>query len=270
MSEPLRKRVLTAVVLRGVAHRAAGAAPAATVLVITAIVLLGAWEWSAFLQLPSAALRAAYVGLVGLLLFGAWSFSVTAAGRDIVMLIALAWWLTALLWIVLAPRRVTDWSAAIAGLLALVPAWLALIRLRVVLPDGAQWVLFALVLVWAADIGAYFGGRRFGRVRLAPQVSPGKTWEGVFGGHAAEALVAIAGALLVSPAARHFRAAVPRRWWRFSIVGDLTESLFKRYAGLKDSGTLFPGHGGVMDRIDSITGAAPVLFLGLTCLGVAP
>lgn len=269
MSEPLRKRVLTAVVLAvGLLIVLLVLPPAATVLVITTIVLLGAWEWSAFLQLPSATLRAAYVGLVGLLLFGAWSFSVTAAGRDTVMLIALAWWLTALLWIALAPRRVTDWSAAIAGILALVPAWLALIRLRVVLPDGAQWVLFALVLVWVADIGAYFSGRRFGRVRLAPQVSPAKTWEGVFGAMLLSALVAIAGALWFHLPLGTF-LALCLGVVGFSIIGDLTESLLKRYAGVKDSGTLFPGHGGVMDRIDSITGAAPVLFLGLTYLGVA-
>jgi phosphatidate cytidylyltransferase len=264
----LRKRVLTAVVLAvGLLVVLLGLPPAATVIVITAIVLIGAWEWSAFLQLPSAALRAAYVSLVGLLLFGAWSFSVTAAGRDIVMLIALAWWLIALLWIALAPRRVTDWSAAIAGVLALVPAWLALIRMRV-LPDGAQWVLFALVLVWVADIGAYFSGRRFGRVRLAPQVSPAKTWEGVFGAMLLSALVASAGAAWFHLPLITF-LPLCLGVVGFSIVGDLTESLLKRYAGVKDSGTLFPGHGGVMDRIDSITGAAPVLFLGLTYLGVA-
>jgi len=138
----------------------------------------------------------------------------------------------------------------------------------VVLPDGAQWVLFALVLVWVADIGAYFCGRRFGRVRLAPQVSPAKTWEGVFGAMLLSALVAIAGALWFHLPLGTF-LALCLGVVGFSIIGDLTESLLKRYAGVKDSGTLFPGHGGVMDRIDSITGAAPVLFLGLTYLGVA-
>jgi phosphatidate cytidylyltransferase len=267
VSETLRKRVLTAVVLAVALLVVLLALPAvATVVVITTIVLLGAWEWSAFLQLPSAALRAAYVGLVGLLLFGAWSFSVTSAGRDIVMLIALAWWLIALLWIALAPRRTT--GRPVAGESALVPAWLALIRMRVVLPDGAQWVLFALVLVWVADIGAYFCGRRFGRVRLAPQVSPAKTWEGVFGAMLLSALVAIAGAAWFHLPLGTF-LALCLGVVGFSIIGDLTESLLKRYAGVKDSGTLFPGHGGVMDRIDSITGAAPVLFLGLTYLGVA-
>jgi phosphatidate cytidylyltransferase len=105
-------------------------------------------------------------------------------------------------------------------------------------------------------------------LRLAPSVSPGKTWEGVLGGAAGGALVAIAGSGWFAVPLYAFLplclAAVA-----FSIVGDLTESLLKRFAGIKDSGTLFPGHGGVMDRIDSVTGAAPVLLFGLTVLGVA-
>jgi phosphatidate cytidylyltransferase len=171
-----------------------------------------------------------------------------------------------LAWIIFAPRNVAPWSAGLAGVLALVPAWLALVRLRY-LPHGADWVLFTLLLVWSADIGAYFAGHRFGRVRLAPEVSPGKTWEGVLGGCALSAIVAVAGSAWFALPLYSFvplcLAAVA-----FSIVGDLTESLLKRFAGVKDSGTLFPGHGGVMDRIDSVTGAAPVLFFGLIMLGV--
>ena len=108
--------------------------------------------------------------------------------------------------------------------------------------------------------------RRFGRLRLAPAVSPGKTWEGALGGLAASAIVAVMRRRLVSAAAR--RSSWCSAWpaVAFSIVGDLTESLLKRFAGVKDSGTLFPGHGGVMDRIDSVTGAVPVLLLGLTFL----
>jgi phosphatidate cytidylyltransferase len=151
--------------------------------------------------------------------------------------------------------------------LALVPSWVAMVRLRLSHPHGAEWVLFALLLVWVADIGAFFVGRRFGRIRLAPEVSPGKTWEGALGGLAVSALVAVAGAAWFRVALLPFLplclAAVG-----FSIVGDLTESLLKRFAGMKDSGSILPGHGGVMDRIDSLTGAAPVLLLGLTLLKV--
>jgi phosphatidate cytidylyltransferase len=188
-------------------------------------------------------------------------------GRSVVLFSALLWWLGALGWIIFAPHSVARWSAGAAGLLALVPAWVALVRLRLDMPHGAQWVLFALLLVWVADIGAFFFGRRYGRLRLAPDVSPGKTWEGVLGGVAVSAIVAVAGSLWFHLPLMTFlplcMAAVG-----FSIVGDLTESLLKRFAGMKDSGTLFPGHGGVMDRIDSVTGAAPVLFFGLTLIGV--
>lgn len=268
MTEALRKRVRTAVVLGAVLLAIVLWLPAgATVGVITVLALAGAWEWSAFLLLGRPALRAAYVLLVAALLLGAWRISATSEGRELLLSAAVLWWLCALLWIAFAPRRVSPWSAAVAGVLALVPAWLALVRLRLALPYGAQWVLFALLLVWVADIGAFFCGRRFGRIPLAPAVSPGKTWEGVLGGIAVSAVVAIAGSLWFQvPLAEFLPLCLTAVG--FSIIGDLTESLLKRFAGVKDSGSVFPGHGGVMDRIDSLTAAAPVLLLGLTLLGV--
>ena len=141
-------------------------------------------------------------------------------------------------------------------------------RWRVCTPLGRSWLLFLLLLVVAADIGAYFAGRRFGRNKLAPRVSPGKTWEGVLGGFVAAAL---RGRRSASGGSMWPHRAFSRCAWSSSwpsIVGDLTESLFKRHAGLKDSGTLLPGHGGVLDRIDSVTAAAPVLPVGLERLGL--
>ena len=269
MNDGLRKRILTAIVLAAILMAIVlFLPPVATLILLTVLVLAGAWEWSAFLRLPSPAIRSAYVVLLALLMPVLWHVTATPQGREIVLAAAVIWWLVALTWIVFAPQRVTPWLAALAGVLALLPAWLALVRLRFDLPRGAEWMIFTLVLVFAADIGAFFAGRRFGRVRLAPAVSPGKTWEGVLGGAAGGALVAIAGSDWFGVPLIAFLplclAAVA-----FSIVGDLTESLLKRFAGVKDSGTLFPGHGGVMDRIDSVTGAAPVLLFGLTVLGVA-
>jgi phosphatidate cytidylyltransferase len=124
-----------------------------------------------------------------------------------------------------------------------------------------------LIIVWAADIGAYFSGKRFGRVKLAPSISPGKTWEGVAGGLLAVLLLVVgrgywAGsdlAVLVP-----FCLAVAM----ISVVGDLTVSIFKRNAGVKDSGSLFPGHGGLLDRIDSVTAAAPLFALGISWVGL--
>ena len=267
MTESLRKRIITALVL-AVLFLAVllWLPPIATVIVVTALVLAGAWEWSAFLRPTLSIARVAYVALLAVLLLGVRYLAVDPEVRHLILVTALVWWLVALGWIIFAPRSVASWSAGLAGVLALVPAWVALVWLRY-LPNGQYWVLFTLLLVWGADIGAYFAGHRFGRTRLAPDVSPGKTWEGVVGGFALSAIVAVAGSAWFALPLYAFvplcLAAVG-----FSIVGDLTESLLKRFAGVKDSGTLFPGHGGVMDRIDSVTGAAPVLFFGLTMLGV--
>jgi phosphatidate cytidylyltransferase len=267
MTESLRKRIITAVILAVLfLSILLWLPPVATVIVVTALVLTGAWEWSAFLRPSGNGARVAYVVFVALLLLGAHYVATDTDVRHFILITALIWWLVALGWIIFAPRSVASWSAGLAGVLALVPAWVALVWLRY-LPSGEYWVLFTLLLVWGADIGAYFAGHRFGHTRLAPAVSPGKTWEGVVGGFALSAVVAVAGGVWFALPLYAFvplcLAAVG-----FSIVGDLTESLLKRFAGVKDSGTLFPGHGGVMDRIDSVTGAAPVLFFGLTMLGV--
>jgi phosphatidate cytidylyltransferase len=267
MPEALSKRVWTALILVGVLLATLVCLPPwGTVMLLTVLALAGAWEWSGFLPLARATWRVGYVLLVAVLLFAAWQVSASAPRLELLLGLAVIWWLVALGWIVLAPRRVAPWPAALAGLLALVPAWLALARLRFE-PRGAQWVLFALVLVWVADIGAFFSGRRFGRIRLAPEVSPGKTWEGVAGGIAVSALVAVAGGLWFHVPLIVF-LPLCIGVVALSVVGDLTESLLKRSAGMKDSGTLFPGHGGVMDRIDSLTSASPALVLGLTLLGV--
>ncbi len=266
----LRTRIITAAVLVVLLLAVVlWLPPIATLIAFTLVVLAGAWEWSAFLREPTQAVRVLYVAAVAVLLLLVWRWTATPAGTAIVLAIAVAWWVIALLWVIFAPRRAARWSAALAGLLALVPAWVALMRLRLDVPRGAEWMLFVLALVWVADIGAFFVGRRFGKMRLAPEVSPGKTWEGAIGGVAVSVLVAIAGSGWFGVAPSLFIPlcviAVA-----FSVVGDLTESLLKRFAGMKDSGTLFPGHGGVMDRIDSVTGAAPVLLFGLLALGVTP
>ena len=265
----LKTRIITAAILIGLLLVVIlWLPPLATVIAVTALVLAGAWEWSAFLRLRKVSGRALYVALVAGCLPLLWQLTQSEPARRAVLALTLVWWVVAALWVVFAPRRATAWSAALAGVLALAPAWVAMVRLRIDVPRGEQWVLFALCLVWAADIGAYFAGRGFGRIKLAPQVSPGKTWEGVLGGMVLAALVALWGSQWFAVPVLRF---VPLCLGvvAFSIVGDLTESLLKRYAGLKDSGTLFPGHGGVMDRIDSLTSAMPALLLGIVALGVA-
>ena len=192
MTAALRSRVLTALVLAGGMFAIVlWLPPVVTVIVLTAGVLAGAWEWSAFLRASAKLVRLAYVAGIAALLALAWRCTAEPAGRDLLLSVALAWWLVALGWILFAPRRVAPWSAALAGVFALVPAWLALMRLRLDLANGAQWLLFVLILVWVADMGAFFFGGRYGRLRLAPAVSPGKTWEGVLGGVLLAMLVAV-------------------------------------------------------------------------------
>jgi phosphatidate cytidylyltransferase len=135
------------------------------------------------------------------------------------------------------------------------------------LPGGAFLVLLLMVAVAAADIGAYFFGRRFGRHKLAPAVSPGKTWEGMWGGILAVLVVSIIVWQSLPPTLAHLRVAsvliLALALGGASVLGDLTVSMVKRESGVKDSSNLLPGQGGIMDRIDSICGAAPVFALGL-------
>lgn len=262
----LRARVLTALGLALLLVVAILLSPPrVTAGVLGLILLIGAWEWSAFLGVAEVA-RAFYVllllvlGVVGLPLMG----ELTWFGWT--MLVAGTWWLIALLWIVLAPQRVPRAAAALAGVLALLPTWFAVVRIDAHWVHGAQWTLFILVLCVAADTGAFFAGRWFGSVPLAPRVSPNKTWEGVFGGMVLALIVAAAAAPWFGvPLVRFLPLCAGAA--AFSVVGDLTESLLKRNVNLKDSGRLFPGHGGVLDRIDSVTAATPVMALGLLWLG---
>ena len=265
----LKERVLTAlvlvVVLLGVML---GLPPMATVWLLTLLVLIGAWEWAGFIGKGGVPLRAGFTAAVALALLG--SLQLQAHSPDFVwllMAVAVAWWLLAFLWICLAPTHVNPLTATLAGLLSLVPCWVALVYVTLS-TQSTRWVLFTLALVWAADTGAFFAGRWLGRVPLAPRVSPKKTWEGVLGGVATSGLVAwlAAGWLSVSDVGIFVMTCVAIA--ALSIVGDLTESMLKRAAGLKDSGTLFPGHGGMLDRIDSVTAAAPALVFALLGLKV--
>jgi len=262
-------RVISAVLLGGFLLAVILLAPPLwTGLLIGLAMLIGAWEWSGFLRAGRLAPRLAYVVATALLLGLAWRSTGQPGALRLLLAVAAAWWLLALLWIALAPQRVTMLRVVLAGWLTLVPAGVALWRLRMDWPQGMRWLLFTLFLVWAADTGAYFAGRAFGRHKLAPQVSPGKTWEGVAGG------LVLAGVLAALAAPGFGQATAPFVLLcllvaGFSVVGDLSESLFKRHAGLKDSGHLIPGHGGMLDRIDSITAAAPLLMLGVLLLGQA-
>jgi phosphatidate cytidylyltransferase len=232
-----------------------------------AVIVLGAWEWSAFLGWQLPRWRAAYAGGMTLLLAAASWLVPEVIALEAVLYLALLWWVLALAWVLCYPTPVLPAVAAVAGALVLIPAWLALVAILGIPGRGPALALVALATIFAADIGAYFAGRRFGRVRLAPQVSPGKTWEGLFGGLLLATLTSVAGGLLVGmpPASM---VPVGLGVAALSVVGDLTESMFKRSVGAKDSGHLIPGHGGVLDRLDSVTAALPLFALALSWLGL--
>ncbi|HEY5809965.1 MAG TPA: phosphatidate cytidylyltransferase [Povalibacter sp.] len=261
----LRQRVITALLLAPFAVLVILWIPhAITSLVLALLVLAGAWEWAAFAGSVSTAGRFLYTAAVAIVIAGLWIAGASHPRFDTVLYVALIWWLIALFWVAFFPNRVNRVAAIAAGFLVLVPAWLALVRLH---EQAPQLVLFLVLLVVAADVGAYFGGRQFGRHKLAPRVSPGKTWEGVVGGLVAAAAMTACAAIWLKISAPSF-VAICIVVVMASIVGDLTESLFKRHVGLKDSGSLLPGHGGVLDRVDSVTAAAPVFLFGLERLGL--
>jgi phosphatidate cytidylyltransferase len=176
-------------------------------------------------------------------------------------------WFFALVLVVQYPRSFSPTFVALAGIVVLLPSWALLVRLHKEGALGAELAFTLLLIVWAADVGAYAFGRLLGRTKLAPAVSPGKTWEGVTGGLLAAGLAAaMAAGWLGLPTARLVALGVATAL--ISVLGDLTQSMFKRNVGLKDSGKLLPGHGGVLDRIDSLTAAVPAFVVGLWALNL--
>ncbi len=212
--------------------------------------------------------RVVYATMIALCLYISWYLAPV-----VVLGLAAVWWVFALFLVLQFPASASFWQPAwvryLAGLLVMVPAWKALVTVRggvlSVSPETSTvWlIIYIFLIVWAADIGAYFAGKTFGRRKLAPAVSPGKSVEGAFGGLVAVSVLPFVAAPLLTLAPSQtlvlwlmtISAAI------FSIVGDLLESLGKRVVGIKDSSQILPGHGGIMDRIDSVTAAAPVFVL---------
>ena len=259
----LKQRVITSIVALAAFMVVLFEVPAVVAQVVIAILIIGgAWEWSRFLGASGRASRIIYVALLAALMgLAAWQL---AASSMFIFQLALVWWLAALVWVFFFPTPIPLALRWLCGALVLVPLFVALIALY---RNDPALLLFALLIVWAADTGAYFAGRQFGRVKLAPRISPNKTWEGVIGGLLVVVLMSFAGAAWVDielAVLIPFCLAVAC----MSIVGDLTVSMFKRNAGLKDSGTLFPGHGGVLDRIDSVAAGAPLFALGVSWMGL--
>lgn len=272
-----RQRITTALVLAPLPILAVLFLPTPWLAaVVAAVMLAGLWEWTAFAGIHDRLPRAAFLTANALLMAAlVWGGGPSLFTLKLLALVGALWWLLVPLWF----RRPSFASAdtagnralkLAAGTLGVVPAWCALGWLHSSEPFGPRWTLFALAIVWVADSGAYFAGSRFGRRKLAPAISPGKTWEGVYGGLAATALLALLAFPLLGLAWADLPALVLLTLVvaGISVVGDLFESLMKRHSGVKDSGDLFPGHGGLMDRLDSILAALPVFAVGMAWLGL--
>lgn len=270
----LKTRFITAAVLIPLVILGTLFLPSMVFAVVSGFVFWCAmWEWTALAGFQSVFSRTICLILMPLctllllailqwfstwLMLGKWVF------QEGIPLLILVFWLIAGFSVVYFPKFLSFWKlrsiSIIAGCMVLVPAWFMLVALQYLNP----WlVLYILSLIWVSDIAAYFVGKRFGQHKLAPVLSPGKTWEGVFGAFVAGLIVILFGFHLLDQNLGFLSWVVLGLITiTFSIVGDLFESLFKRLRHLKESSALLPGHGGLLDRIDSITAAVPIFAIG--------
>lgn len=271
----MRQRILTALVLLPVAVACILWLPTPWVGGLASIVmLLGLWELTRLIGLHTLSSRLAYLAAnVAVMSWLAWSAWLGLALA--VVVVGVVFWLLIPLWLAYpgafaGPSRSASAIKLLAGSLAAIPAWSALLLLHGDGALGPRWALLALVSVWAADTFAYFAGSRWGRRKLAPQISPGKTWAGLWGGLVGCVLISLAAApaLALGWLELPALALLAALTCMFSVFGDLFESVLKRQAGSKDSGDLIPGHGGVLDRIDSLLAALPVFVVCKLLLGL--
>lgn len=231
-------------------------------------VAVGASEWARLAAYPRTG-RAGFIAAIvcSCLLLAMWTWrapqaAAVAQASTLLLVLALLFWLMVVpVWLYFRWRLTQSWVLGLAGWLVLVPAWLALAALQ----RSAGLLLAVLVFIWLADTAAYFAGHRFGRHKLAPLISPGKTWEGVIGAFAAVMVYAWFLSMLLQPEGNAYDRISMLLFagvlTALGIVGDLFESWIKRQAGAKDSGQLLPGHGGMLDRVDSLTAALPFAAL---------
>lgn len=264
----LKQRVITACVLLLILALVLFVLPFNGFLeAISLLLVVAAWEWANMAGLCKTWQRLMYAGMFAVLFFvlmhlelQQWASVITG-----ILFLAVFGWLLALFAVWRYPVNKgwqQTWLLLLIGLWLLAPAWLGLQLLQpAVMRSGLIWLVIAVIA--AADIGAYFSGKRFGRHKLAVHVSPGKTWEGFWGGMSASAVLAIVIALVMNLHGMHFFFFVVAMVLvaAASVLGDLFESMVKRERGIKDSSQLLPGHGGVLDRIDGWTAAVPLFAL---------
>jgi phosphatidate cytidylyltransferase len=280
----LKQRIITALILAPAAISAIFYLPINYfAILLMAIVGIGSWEWARFMGLVDTIQRLGYVVMTSAIIAALWVLLpvddtwlvITGVQHEItsILWLSVIWWLFAALLMFLYPKSSAFWAnnkliIALFGWLTLVPTWLAFMVLRTnsyLLDEfqGAQLLMYLFMLVWSADVGAYFVGKSLGKRKLMPNVSPGKTIEGFLGGVVCAGILTVIVGLSLEWSSDKFMTAllVTLLITSISVLGDLTESMFKRQAGVKDSGTILPGHGGILDRIDSLTATAPVFAL---------
>lgn len=286
----LKQRIITALILAPAAIAAIFYLPLIYFAILLLVIIgIGAWEWGPFMGFDTTTRRVGFVGTTLFLIAGIWT---SVSLNDLwlnsgqlhsyalaVLWLAVAWWIFSAFLMFSYPNASSFWSKhrsvrGVFGWLTLVPTWLAFMVIRtndyqVDTYHGAQLLMFLLLMVWSADIGAYFVGKAFGKTKLMPNVSPGKTFEGFLGGIASACiLVAITAYILAWNQEQVITVLlVTVLITTVSVLGDLNESMFKRQAGVKDSGSILPGHGGILDRIDSLTATAPVFALCYVLFG---
>ena len=277
----LKQRVITALLLAAAFLAGVYWLPTPVLAGVFALVVaLAAWEWAPMAGLVGVSGRSLYVVLIialtaALYLYADFDGGVARDRIQPVLGLACLWWCFALLWVRSFPASRPLWGSipmrSLMGLLILLPAWFAAVYLLQIEQHGAVMVVLVLIVA-AADIGAYFTGRAFGRHALAPSVSPGKTWEGLWGGVAAVAALSVLLWRFLPPRFDHLSliavVVVALTTAFASVLGDLTVSMVKRASGVKDSSGMLPGHGGLMDRIDSLCAAAPTFALSLLLVGI--
>ena len=236
---------------------------------LTVVIFIAAFEWASLAGAHTPALRWSYAFLTVVLAVMLHRIIRSPAAEYGLLILACMWWAVAAVWIVHyqmreAPRLKSGIGIAILGWIVLIPAWIAVYFLLVRWPS---LLIALLALVWSADILAFFGGRALGRRRLASRISPGKTWEGLVIGLIGTLILAAIWTALLKPASLAVVLVIVAATLIASVVGDLLESLLKRSCGKKDSGSILPGHGGILDRIDSLLAAAPVFTVGFISAG---
>ncbi|WP_281647917.1 phosphatidate cytidylyltransferase [Parendozoicomonas sp. Alg238-R29] len=261
----LKQRIITGLALLPIALGGVFLLPTQWFAIfLGAVITLGAWEWANLSGFSAQWQRILYALLTGSALIGFYSMP-----ASFLLGAGLVWWLTALMLVISYPDSSSAWKLRairlVIGWVVLIPAWRGLVFLKGQgVPEfeqqGNALILYVFVLVWGADVGAYFSGKAFGKRKLAPHLSPGKTWEGVMGGMLLITLVALGVSWYRELAMFQTLALLAVTWavGLVSVLGDLLESMFKRERGIKDSSQLLPGHGGILDRIDSLTAAVPV------------